>query len=194
MLLLILIFQPDVKENLDHLPKLATSAVSSRWLWSLNWFTKLYVHLLSLVTATVTRIYYLWGRLQLQTNGNFTSQSPCLYKCQKQKAQQVCQHMTQEVDRRTLLQQLRLDYRQILLSYFTTDKALQEKIDKFVNAVFCANIPVPEIIEIHMELIDEFSHQLRLEGRGDEPLMDYRLTLIDILAHLCETYRGAIFK
>jgi circadian clock protein KaiA len=102
--------------------------------------------------------------------------------------------MTQEVDRQVLLQQLRSDYRQILLSYFTTDKALQEKIDKFVNAVFCANIPVPEIIEIHMEQIDEFSHQLRLEGRGDETLMDYRLTLIDILAHLCETYRSAIFK
>ncbi|BAT51239.1 circadian oscillation regulator KaiA [Nostoc sp. NIES-3756] len=102
--------------------------------------------------------------------------------------------MTQEVDRRVLLQQIKADYRQILLSYFTTDKALQEKIDKFVNAVFCANIPVPEIIEIHMELIDEFSQQLRLEGRGNETLIDYRLTLIDILAHLCETYRGAVFK
>ncbi|MBC1216772.1 circadian clock protein KaiA [Trichormus variabilis ARAD] len=102
--------------------------------------------------------------------------------------------MTQEVDQQVLLQQLKSDYRQILLSYFTTDKALKEKIDKFINAVFCANIPVPEIIEIHMELIDEFSKQLRLEGRGDETLMDYRLTLIDILAHLCEAYRGAIFK
>ncbi|ABA20644.1 circadian oscillation regulator [Trichormus variabilis ATCC 29413] len=89
--------------------------------------------------------------------------------------------MTQEVDQQVLLQQLKSDYRQILLSYFTTDKALKEKIDKFINAVFCANIPVPEIIEIHMELIDEFSKQLRLEGRGDETLMDYRLTLRDYL-------------
>lgn len=194
MLLLILIFHPNVKENLDHPPKLATSTVLSRWLRSLYWSVQVDIGLLSLIAATVTRIYHLQKRLRSKTNVNSTSKYPLLYKCQKQEAQQVCQHMTQEVDRQVLLQQLRSDYRQILLSYFTTDKALQEKIDKFVNAVFCANIPVPEIIEIHMELIDEFSHQLRLEGRGDEPLMDYRLTLIDILAHLCETYRGAIFK
>ncbi|MBD2503858.1 KaiA family protein [Anabaena azotica] len=194
MLLLILIFQPDVKENLDHPPKPATSTVLSGCLESIYWSTKVYVYLLPLVAATVTRIYYLQKRWRSQPHVNSTSKYPPLSKCQKPKAQQVCQHMTQEVDRQVLLQQLRSDYRQILLSYFTTDKTLQEKIDKFVNAVFCANIPVPEIIEIHMEQIDEFSHQLRLEGRGDETLMDYRLTLIDILAHLCETYRGAIFK
>lgn len=68
------------------------------------------------------------------------------------------------------------------------------KIDKFINAVFCANIPVPQIIEIHMELIDEFSKQLKLEGRSDETLLDYRLTLIDILAHLCELYRRSLLK
>lgn len=102
--------------------------------------------------------------------------------------------MTQEVDRQVLLQQLKSDYRQILINYFTTDKAIKERIDKFINAVFCANIPVPQIIEIHMELIDEFSTQLQLEGRSDETLLDYRLTLIDILAHLCEAYRCAIFK
>lgn len=50
---------------------------------------------------------------------------------------------------------------------------------------------MPQIIEIHMELIDEFSKQLKLEGRSDEVLLDYRLTLIDILAHLCETYRSS---
>lgn len=194
MLLLILIFPPNVKENLDHPRKPATSTVSNEWLQSLSWSIQIYVDLLPLVAASVTRIYHIRQRLRSQTHVNSTSKYPYLYKCQKQKAQQVRQHMTQEVDRHILLQQLRSDYRQILLSYFTTDKALQEKIDKFVNAVFCANIPVPEIIEIHMEMIDEFSHQLRLEGRGDETLMDYRLTLIDILAHLCEAYRGAIFK
>jgi len=45
-----------------------------------------------------------------------------------------------------------------------------------------------------MELIDEFSKQLKLEGRNDEVLLDYRLTLIDILAHLCEVYRCSIPK
>ncbi|OCQ90699.1 circadian clock protein KaiA [Nostoc sp. MBR 210] len=101
--------------------------------------------------------------------------------------------MTQ-VDQQVLLQQIKSDYRQILIDYFTTDKTLKEKIDKFINTVFCANIPVPQIIEIHMELIDEFSKQLKLEGRSDETLLDYRLTLIDILAHLCEAYRCAISK
>lgn len=93
-----------------------------------------------------------------------------------------------------LLLQLKSDYRQILINYFTTDKKLKEKIDKFINEIFCANIPVPQIIEIHMELIDEFSQQLKLEGRTDEALLDYRLTLIDILAHLCELYRNSVAK
>ena len=97
-------------------------------------------------------------------------------------------------EEQALLQQIKSDYSQILINYFTTDKKLKEKIDKFVNAVFCANIPVPQIIEIHMELIDEFSKQLKLEGRSDEALLDYRLTLIDILAHLCELYRCSLTK
>ncbi len=97
-------------------------------------------------------------------------------------------------DQQALLQQIKLDYRQILIAYFTPNKALPEKVDKLVNALFCANIPVPQIIEIHMDLIDEFSKQLKLEGRSDDALLDYRLTLIDILAHLCETYRRSIPK
>ncbi len=97
-------------------------------------------------------------------------------------------------EEQALLQQIKSDYRKILINYFTTDKTLKEKIDKFINALFCANIPVPQILEIHMELIDEFSKQLKLEGRSDEALLDYRLTLIDILAHLCELYRCSIPK
>ncbi|NJR15884.1 MAG: circadian clock protein KaiA [Calothrix sp. CSU_2_0] len=97
-------------------------------------------------------------------------------------------------DRQALLQQLKLDYSHILINYFTPNAALPEKIDKFINALFCANIPVPQIIEMHMELIDEFSIQLKLEGRNDDTLLDYRLTLIDILAHLCELYRRSIPK
>ncbi|MFH7027862.1 MAG: circadian clock protein KaiA [Heteroscytonema crispum UTEX LB 1556] len=107
------------------------------------------------------------------------------------KQEQKFQQMTR-ADNEALLEQLKSDYRQILINYFTTDKTLKEKIDKFINALFCANIPVPQIIEIHMELIEEFSKQLRLEGRSDESLLDYRLTLIDILAHLCEVYRSSM--
>lgn len=43
-----------------------------------------------------------------------------------------------------------------------------------------------------MELMDKFSQQLQLEGRSEEILLDYRLALIDLIAHLCEMYRRSI--
>jgi circadian clock protein KaiA len=99
-----------------------------------------------------------------------------------------------KAEQQAFLLQLKSDYRQILINYFTTDESVKEKIDKFINTVFCANIPIPQIIEIHMDLIDEFSKQLKLEGRNDEALLDYRITLIDVLAHLCEVYRTSLPK
>lgn len=98
------------------------------------------------------------------------------------------------VKQQAFLQQLKLEYRQIVLKYFAPDITLKQNIDSFINTAFYANIPVPHIIEIHMELIEEFSKQLKLEGRSDEVLLDYRLTLIDVLAHLCEAYRCSISK
>jgi circadian clock protein KaiA len=95
------------------------------------------------------------------------------------------------LDERELVEKFKSDYRQILINYFANDQTLKNKIDKFVNGLFYANIPVPRIIEIHMEVMEEFSKLLKLEGRSDESLLDYRLTLIDILAHLCETYRSS---
>lgn len=61
-----------------------------------------------------------------------------------------------------------------------------------MNLAFFADVPVAQVVEIHMELIDEFAKQLKLEGRSDEILIDYRLTLIDVIAHLCEMYRRSI--
>ncbi|MER3435716.1 MAG: circadian clock protein KaiA [Leptolyngbya sp. ERB_1_1] len=90
------------------------------------------------------------------------------------------------------LQQLRVEYRAIVLSYFQDDHDLNQRIDNFVNAAFCADVPVSQIVEIHMELMDEFAKQLKLEGRSEEILLDYRLTLIDTIAHLCEMYRRSI--
>lgn len=95
-------------------------------------------------------------------------------------------------ERHELLQQLKTDYREIILNYFIDDSYLNEKIDSFVNLAFFADVPVAQIVEIHMELIDEFSKQLKLEGRSDDILQDYRLTLIDTIAHLCEMYRRSI--
>lgn len=97
-----------------------------------------------------------------------------------------------DADHEELLQQLRFDYRDIVLNYFLDGSELNQKIDNFVNTVFFADIPVSQIVEIHMELMDEFSKQLKLEGRSEEVLLDYRLTLIDTIAHLCEMYRRSI--
>ncbi|MTJ49734.1 KaiA family protein [Dolichospermum sp. UHCC 0259] len=111
----------------------------------------------------------------------------------KQKKNQTFQDMT-ATEKQELLAELKADYRQIVINYFISDKTLQEKLDKFINALFYTSIPIPQIIEMHMEIIDEFAKQLRIEGRSDETLLDYRLTLIDILAHLCEVYRCSVAK
>lgn len=95
-------------------------------------------------------------------------------------------------ERDEFLQQLRTDYRAIILSYFSNDPHLNQKIDNFVNLAFFADVSVSRIVEIHMELMEEFSKQLKLEGRNEEILLDYRLTLIDVIAHLCEMYRRSI--
>ncbi|MFQ3617101.1 MAG: circadian clock protein KaiA [Cyanobacteriota bacterium] len=96
------------------------------------------------------------------------------------------------LERQEFLEQLKIEYREIILHYFTEDAHLNEKIDNFVNLAFFADVPVAQVVEIHMELIDEFAKQLKLEGRNDEILIDYRLTLIDVIAHLCEMYRRSI--
>ncbi|WP_414564509.1 MULTISPECIES: KaiA family protein [unclassified Anabaena] len=191
MLLPILIVPTDIKKNLDNPTQLATKPRLSGQMWRYRQYNQ-NEFWLSPIVATA-KIYYLLHRWQQYLKENFTNKYFYVFACQRQKSQQFFPHMTQ-VDQQVLLQQLKSDYRQILINYFTTDKTLKEQIDKFINAVFCANIPVPQIIEFHMELIEEFSNQLRLEGRSDEALMDYRLTLIDILAHLCERYRCSVSK
>ncbi|PSF37226.1 circadian clock protein KaiA [Aphanothece hegewaldii CCALA 016] len=95
-------------------------------------------------------------------------------------------------DKQELLKQLKNDYREIILNYFSTESSINQEIDQFVNQVFFADVSVSQILEIHMELIDIFSQQLKLEGRSEEILLDYRLALIDILAHLGEMYRRSI--
>ncbi|WP_017714345.1 circadian clock protein KaiA [Prochlorothrix hollandica] len=87
---------------------------------------------------------------------------------------------------------LRVLYRDIVLNYFENSSQLNTFIDEFVNLTFFADIPVTNVVELHMELMDEFSKQLKMEGRSEEVLLDYRLTLIDIIAHLCEMYRRSI--
>jgi circadian clock protein KaiA len=95
-------------------------------------------------------------------------------------------------ERDNFLKQLKADYREIVLNYFADDGTLNQRIDEYVNMAFLSDISVTQIVEIHMELMDDFSKQLKLEGRSEEILLDYRLTLIDIIAHLCEMYRRSI--
>ena len=97
-----------------------------------------------------------------------------------------------QAEREKYLSQLKVGYRKIVLGYFSKDPQLNQNIDDFVNQAFFADIAVSYIVEIHMDLMEEFSKQLKLEGRSEEILLDYRLTLIDVIAHLCEMYRRSI--
>ncbi|MFB8788227.1 MAG: circadian clock protein KaiA [Potamolinea sp.] len=94
--------------------------------------------------------------------------------------------------REKLLEKLKFGYRQIVLKYFSQEDSLNQQIDSFVEQAFFADIPVSRVVEIHMELMEEFAKQLKLEGRSEEVLLDYRLTLIDVIAHLGEMYRRSI--
>ncbi|MEM9087212.1 MAG: circadian clock protein KaiA [Cyanobacteria bacterium P01_F01_bin.53] len=109
----------------------------------------------------------------------------------KRNQRNFLRHMTPS-ERQEFLDKLRQDYRHIILNYFSNDSNINQKIDDFVNVAFFADMSVPKIVEIHMELIDDFSKQLQLEGRNEDILSDYRLTLIDVIAHLCEMYRRSL--
>ncbi|MBE9031527.1 circadian clock protein KaiA [filamentous cyanobacterium LEGE 11480] len=95
-------------------------------------------------------------------------------------------------ERAQFLKELKASYRDIIVTYFLDDPTNNDKLDAFVNTVFFADLSVAKVVEIHMDLIDQFAKQLKLEGRGEDILLDYRLTLIDTLAHLCEMYRRSI--
>lgn len=95
-------------------------------------------------------------------------------------------------EQQILMRELRSEYREIVLAYFSEDGTVNARIDRFVEQAFFADMAVAQIVEIHMELMDAMATQLKLEGRSEEILLDYRLTLIDIIAHLCEMYRRSI--
>jgi circadian clock protein KaiA len=109
----------------------------------------------------------------------------------KRNPQNFLRHLAPD-ERAEVLDKLKADYRRIVLNYFAKEVSLNQHIDDFVNVAFFADASVSQIVEIHMELMDDFSKQLKLEGRSEEILLDYRLTLIDVIAHLCEMYRRSI--
>ena len=95
-------------------------------------------------------------------------------------------------NQKEMIQKLTDSYRQILLEYFDENYQINKLIDEFVDRAFFADVSTSQILEIHMDLIDDFSHQLQIEGRNDDILLDYRLPLIDVISHLCEMYRRSI--
>ena len=91
-----------------------------------------------------------------------------------------------------LLRSLERTYRDLLLSYFRDPAVANQALESFVNTAFFSDLPITKTVEIHMNLIDGFAKQLKLEGHKVEFLQDYRLALLDVMAHLCEMYRRSI--
>jgi circadian clock protein KaiA len=109
----------------------------------------------------------------------------------KRNPRQFFRHLDRQ-QKQDLLDQLKFQYRHIVLAYFSESSATNDTIDEFVSSTFFSDLSVSEIVKIHMELMEEFAQQLKLEGRSEEILLDYRLTLIDVIAHLCEMYRRSV--
>ena len=95
-------------------------------------------------------------------------------------------------ERRELIESLHRTYRDLLLSYFGDPAAANQALESFVNTAFFSDLPITRTVEIHVNLIDEYWNQLRLEGQKHDFLQDYRLALLDVMAHLCEMYRRSI--
>ena len=95
-------------------------------------------------------------------------------------------------ERHELLESLQRTYRDLLISYFSDPAAANQALESFVNTAFFIDLPITRTVEIHVDLIDEFWKQLRLEGHKNDFLQDYRLALLDVMAHLCEMYRRSI--
>jgi circadian clock protein KaiA len=97
-----------------------------------------------------------------------------------------------DAERDELLRSLSRTYRDLLVSYFRDPAAANQALESFVNTAFFADLPITTTVEIHMNLIDGFWKQLKLEGHKIEFLQDYRLALLDVMAHLCEMYRRSV--
>ena len=109
----------------------------------------------------------------------------------KRDPQQFVRNLEPE-DRQAITAELKGDYKQIVLSYFRDDQDINSMLDAFVTKSFFADVSITWLLEMHMELMDNFAKKLKLEGRNDDVLLDYRLTLIDAIAHLAEMYRLSI--
>lgn len=97
-----------------------------------------------------------------------------------------------QLERQELLASLERTYRDLLISYFRDPAAANQALESFVHTAFFSDLPITKAVEIHMNLIDSFWKQLKLEGHKNDFLQDYRLALLDVMAHLCEMYRRSV--
>ena len=97
-----------------------------------------------------------------------------------------------ESERTDLLDSLKLTYRDLLISYFQDPATANQALESFVYTAFFSDLPITHTVEIHMNLIDEYDKQIKLEGHKTDFLQDYRLALLDVMAHLCEMYRRSV--
>ena len=95
-------------------------------------------------------------------------------------------------ERQELLASLERTYRDLLISYFRDPAAANQALESFVHTAFFSDLPITKAVEIHINLIDSFWKQLKLEGHKNDFLQDYRLALLDVMAHLCEMYRRTV--
>ena len=95
-------------------------------------------------------------------------------------------------EREELLRSLKRSYRDVLIGYFRDPAAANQAIESFVHSAFFCDLPINKVVEIHVDLIDTFWKQLKLEGHKNDFLQDYRLALLDVMAHLCEMYRRSV--
>jgi hypothetical protein len=97
-----------------------------------------------------------------------------------------------EREREELLHSLERTYRDLLISYFRDPAVDNQALESFVHTAFFSDLPITKTVEIHMNLMDGFWKQLKLEGHKNDFLQDYRLALLDVMAHLCEMYRRSV--
>lgn len=95
-------------------------------------------------------------------------------------------------ERKELLASLTRTYRDLLISYFRDPAVANQALESFVNTAFFSDLPITNAVEIHMNLIEGFGKQLKMEGHKNDFLQDYRLALLDVMAHLCEMYRRSL--
>ena len=96
-----------------------------------------------------------------------------------------------EFEQKKVLKSLKVEYSLILFDYFSDKNSINHKIEDFAREAFKIDLPISKVVEIHVDLIGSLEKELMLEGLRAEYLSDFRLTLIDVIAHLGEMYRYA---